>query len=281
MKRFNRIAIVGVGLIGGSIGLSARKKNLAREVVGICRREVSRKAALRSGACDRATLNMREGLEGSDLVIIATPIGGIVQAARKIISLTKHKMIITDVGSTKEEIVRGIERIIPERVRFVGAHPMAGSEKHGVGAAEENLFERSICILTKTDKTDTNAFNTVKKFWQALGAECRPLDPRTHDNLISYVSHLPHASACSLTVTARPESLAFASTGFKDTTRIASSEPGLWLDIFKTNKKAVLSAMEEFKSNFDRVEGALRKNDFARLARILKKAKKIRDSLIK
>jgi len=281
MKRFNKIVIIGVGLIGGSIGLAVKRKKLAKTVVGICRRKVSAKAALKSRAVDVATLSYEKGLKDADLVIVATPVGKIVDAAKRITKFSKGKIIVTDVGSTKEKIVKETSRILPRHIKFIGAHPMAGSEKSGISNANKNLFVNSICILTKTPKTDKRALGIVKEFWQSLGASCRILSPAQHDYYIALISHLPHIVAASLaaTVSFRPESLNYASTGFKDTTRIAASPANLWQDIFMTNRARILSSLAGFKKILAQIEHSIRVGDEKYLKNLLMKSKKVRDKL--
>ena len=279
MKLFNKVTIIGVGLIGGSIGLAIKKKKLANTVVGVCRRKISAKAALKHKAVDIATLNYKEGLKDADLVIIATPVGRIVDIAKKVAKYAKKEIILIDIGSTKEIIVKQIEKIIPRNIKFVGTHTMAGSEKSGVGAAHKELFEDSICILTKTRKTDIKAFNRVKTFWDKLGSRCKQLTPSEHDRCISFVSHLPHVVAIALTVAADPKSIQYASTGFKDTTRIASSNPSLWQDIFMTNKNALLASLDNYISTLEGLRSSIKRSDVKFLTKKLKKAKAIRDKL--
>jgi len=282
MKRFNKIAIIGIGLIGGSIGLTAKKKQLAKKVVGICRRPESVIAAKEAGAVDEVTEDYDKGLEDVDLAIIATPVGKIVDIAKEIKKHAKKEIIVTDVGSTKELIVKEVEKITRDsNIKFVGAHPMAGSEKSGVKFASDNLFSNSICILTPTNKTNKNAFETVEKFWISLGAKCEILSPDEHDKYISLISHLPHIAAIALIIEAdeKGESLKYASTGFKDTTRIASSNPNLWQDIFITNKDALLRALKDYKCALEGIERSIENEKTENLIALLKRAKDVRDSL--
>ena len=277
--KFNKIAIIGVGLIGGSIGLAVKKRKLAKVVVGICRRDISAKKAAQSKAVDKATLDLEEGLKGADLVIIATSVGKIVDRAREVVKYAKDKIILTDVGSTKKEIVTQVEKMCPSNVKFVGAHPMAGSEKSGVESASDNLFEGSICIITRTKTTDNKALDRLKKFWTLLGATCKELSPDKHDRYISFVSHLPHIAAIALTIVSDAEALEYAATGFKNTTRIASSNPELWKDIFESNKKAVLESLYEYRKALESIENSIRENDAESLIGYLQKAKRIRDQI--
>lgn len=279
MKKYNKIAIIGVGLLGGSIGLAVKRRKLAREVVGICRREISLRRALARGACDRVTLNFRDGIKGADLVIIATPVGKIVDMARNVIRYSDGDMILTDVGSTKADVVGRINRMVTRNIKFVGSHPMAGSEKSGVKFADGNLFKGSVCIVTKSPGTDKAALNMVMLFWKSLGAILRVLSPEEHDSYIAYISHLPHMAAAALVNSAGPKSLEYSSTGFKDTTRIASSDPELWHDIFMTNRQAVSRAVSGYSKCLSDIAKSIESNNSGALLKLLKKAKKIRDAV--
>ncbi|MDD4203285.1 MAG: prephenate dehydrogenase/arogenate dehydrogenase family protein, partial [Candidatus Omnitrophica bacterium] len=191
--RFNRIVIIGVGLIGGSIGLAVKKAGFAKEVVGLCRRKTSALKAIKAGAVDIATLNYDTALKGADLVIIATSVGQITDIARIVTQKSENKLLITDAGSTKEKIVNDIEKVVKnnKNVTFVGSHPMAGSEKTGVLYAAEDLFNDSICIITPTKNTDNKSVTKIKGFWHALGCKCKTIDPVTHDKLVCQISHIP------------------------------------------------------------------------------------------
>ena len=279
MARFNKIAIIGVGLIGGSIGLAVKKKKLAKQVVGICRRKISARSALRKKAVDKVTLDYKEGLKGADLVIIATPVGRVIDIAEKVIKNSEGNLILTDVGSTKEMIVKEIEKIVPSRIRFIGSHPMAGSEKNGVSSADEDLFKNSVCVVTKTGKTDNEALNKVKRFWSDIGATCRVLSPAKHDYYISFISHVPHIVAMALASSVHPDSLRYASTGFKDTTRVASSDPILWHDIFVSNAKSIKVALSRYKKILNEIEKNISGNKREALINILTRSKIIRDKL--
>ncbi|MFH1791240.1 MAG: prephenate dehydrogenase [Candidatus Omnitrophota bacterium] len=276
MGKFRKIAVIGVGMIGGSIGLAVKKRGMAREVCGICRREVSAWAARKSGAVDTVTMDFNVGLKGADLIIIAAPVGKIVDIAMKVAEYAGRGAIVTDVGSTKGEIVAAIERAMPRHLKFVGGHPMAGSEKSGVSAADPGIFKNSLCILTKTARTDLRALKCVMKFWEGLGAMCPVLSPKLHDRYISFISHLPHVTASGLCAAVEPASLMYASTGFRDTTRIAASDPDLWSDIFLTNRRAVLSSIKKYMGVIGKIERTIRNRDRKGLRAILEKAGKTR-----
>ena len=199
MKKLNKVSIIGVGLIGGSIGLALKKKKLAREVVGVCRRSVSLEKALKAGAIDWGTLDMQKGVSGADMVIVATGVDRIAEMVRSAVPFVKPGCIFTDVGSVKAGIVKEIESFMPKNKFFVGSHPMAGSEKSGVKRARQDLFKNAITIVTKTGKTDARAFKSVTAFWSAVGSRIKVVDPVRHDDLICQISHLPHIVAAAVT----------------------------------------------------------------------------------
>lgn len=280
MKQFNKVTIIGVGLIGGSIGLAIKKNKAARQVVGVFRRSSTLRKALRHKAVDEATMNIAEGVEGADLIIIGSPVHSIPALAWEAARSAKPGAIITDVGSTKAWIVARLEKLLAgSPVSFVGSHPMAGSEKTGVEFAKKDLLEGSPCIVTRTAKTDRHALRKVAGFWKALGAKVDVMDPQEHDRSVSLISHLPHIVAFSLAGAVPVKALRYAAEGFKDTTRVASSDPELWSDIFLTNKAEVVKAARLFKKNYDLLTAAIAKGDRRRIIKALTKARKNRDVL--
>jgi len=269
---FKKIVIAGVGLIGGSVGLAVRKRKIAREIVGLCRREISCRKAVASGAVHTATMDVRKAVKGAGLIIISTPISRIAGIAKEAAKYADKGTIITDAGSTKKDVIKAIGDM-PSGVHFVGSHPMAGSEKTGVSNAYPALFEKSVCVVTRTVKTDGRAFLTVKKFWKSLGADVKVLSPDEHDELVAFISHLPHAVSFALSRTAENKSLVFAANSFRDMTRVAASDPVLWHDIFMTNKKNLLSAVKRFKRNLSDMENSIRKNDSKKLLKLIEEAR--------
>lgn len=282
MRQFNKIAIIGVGLIGGSIGLAVKKRRLAGEVTGVFRRSSTLKKALRAKAVDRGTMNIEDGVTGADLVILASPVSSIPDLAYEVVKYAKKGTLITDVGSTKGWIVDEIERIVGLRpsVSYVGSHPMAGSEHAGVEFARPDLLDNSPCIVTKTKKTKIAALKRIIAFWASLGAEVKVMDPGRHDRIVSLISHLPHLVAFSLVGAVPAETIACAAEGFKDTTRIASSDPALWADTFLTNKKEVAIAARTFAKYFNGLVKTLLKGDRRRIIRALKRSKSKRDKFV-
>jgi len=277
---FKKIAIIGVGLIGGSIGEAVKKRRLAGTVVGIGHRASSIDEAIARGAIDKGTLDAVKGVAGADLVIIATPVCLIPGFGKKVSRSLKKGCIVTDVGSTKSSIVGQLEKSMPAGVDFVGSHPLAGSEKRGVVSAREDLFKGSVVIMTKTKKTDKAALKKLGSFWKSLGAGRIVIkSPEEHDRIVAQISHLPHIAAAALVNSASDESLEFASTGFKDATRIAASDPGIWRDICVTNRKEIVRALDNYVRNLAKMKKLVKDGSGAKLRRELERSRARRESL--
>jgi len=277
---FRKVAIIGVGLIGGSIGEAIKKKRLAGTVIGVGHRASSIDEALKRGAIDKGTLDAVKGVAGADLVIIATPVRLIPEVARKISRSLKKGCVVTDVGSTKTEIVRSLERILPKGVDFVGSHPLAGSEKRGIVFAQDDLLKGSIVIMTKTKKTKISSLNRLSGFWRSLGVERVAIrSPEDHDRIVAEISHLPHIAAVAIVNSASDQSLEFASTGFKDTTRIAASDPDIWRDICVTNRKEIIKALEKYERNITRLKKFVKNGSAAQLRKEFERSKARREKL--
>jgi len=279
MKMFNKITIVGVGLIGGAIGLAVKRKKLAREVIGVSRREISRRNALKFKAVDKSTLNMAEGVKDADLVIVAAPVGKIVPLALKCAGFMKKGAILTEVGSAKERAVREIEKRLPQGINFVGSHPMAGSDRQGVHNASHGIFNNAALILTKTKKTDAKSITRLKKFWKALGCRVLTLSPERHDSLVSLSSYLPHAVSFALSFSQTKNSLKLSGGSLRDTTRVSLSDAELWSDIFLAASEPLLKSIKLFQKNLNTLKKAVIKNDKKTLVRFLGNAKKISEKL--
>jgi prephenate dehydrogenase len=283
-----RIAIVGVGLIGGSIGLAAKARGLAGEVVGVGRRTASLELARKCGAIDRGTTNLVEGVAEADLVVVATPVDAIVEAVRSVVKATP-RAAVTDAGSTKAEICRrlrqpshreleaGVERLSPGR--FVGSHPLAGDHRTGPEFARSDLFEGRVVVVTPEDNSAPALVDRVKEFWEALGATVVLLSPVEHDRALAATSHLPHLVASALAAATPEEWLQLAATGWGDTTRIAAGDPQLWTQIFRQNRDAVLDALRRFEHRLAALDDAISERDDAALALALQEAKRIRDAV--
>lgn len=279
MKLFKKIAIVGVGLIGGSIGLAVKKKRLASEVVGACRRRSSLRKALKFKAVGHATLNLKEAVRGADLVIIAAPVAKITRLVETCVAFMKRGAIITDVGSVKEAVVNKAEKICGRRMNFVGSHPMAGSDKSGVANASADLFKGAVLVLTKTKNTDAKSLARLGMFWKALGCSVFWLSPAKHDERASLASYLPHAVSFALSFSQTDDSLKLAAGSLKSGTRVASSDAELWKDIFLAAKGPVLKSISIFSHNLKILEKAVRKKDTAALKRFLEKARDKRNKI--
>ena len=278
---FNKVTIIGVGLIGGSIGMALKKKRLAKEVIGLCHRRSTINLALRRKAIDKGTLNLKAAIKDADLIILATPIKSIIKLAHQIIKQMNNKCILTDVGSSKFEVVNTIERNLPNNIKFVPAHPLAGSEKKGVKFASSELFINSVCILTPTKKIDVRAMRIIRKLWQSLGAEVKILDPSEHDDIISFVSHLPHMLAFSLINSIPKKYLKFVTRGLQDSTRIAASDPLVWRDICLTNSNQIVKTIKIFELNLSRIKRLVRQKKARAILKIFQDAKTKREVLSK
>jgi prephenate dehydrogenase len=278
MRPFNKIAIIGTGLIGGSLGLVVKKKGLAGEIVGVCRHQESIRKAIQKKAIDKGTLDYKEAVEDADLVILAVPVKEIIRIAGIILPYLKPGCLVSDVGSTKSEIIRRIEgRYARKGFSFVGAHPLAGSEKRGVAEARADLFTGTLCILTRSKKTNPAALKEMAAFWKKAGCRIQVLSPGRHDRVTALISHLPHLAAMEL-VKAAAGSLDFAASGFFDTTRIASSDAEIWTDIFLSNKKPVIRAINEYIKQLARARDLIRREDRKKLNAEFRRIKTLRDA---
>ena len=279
-----RLAIVGVGLLGGSLAKAARTQALAREIVGIGRDEGRLRPAVVDGTLDRATTDLADGLRGADRVVLAATVLANETLLPAVWRAAAPGAVVTDVGSTKRGIVKVAEGLAPSRgdVQFVGSHPMAGSEKSGYGVARADLFQRATVIVTPAELSDPAAVKTVSELWSAAGARVVTLDPDTHDRAVAAISHLPHVVAWALVdAVARfePEALAVAGRGFKDTTRIAASDPDVWREILLANRDAVVASVAAFRTALDDLERLVAKGDGDALTALLARVKAARERL--
>jgi prephenate dehydrogenase len=278
-----RLAIVGLGLLGGSVAKAARAESLALEIVGIGRNPASLEPAVREGAVDVVTTDLREGLTGADMVVLATPVATLEREMPAVWDAAPPQTLMTDVGSTKAAIVRVAETLCAQRpLDFVGSHPMAGSNLSGFAVSRADLFRGATIILTPTDRTAPDAVKRVTEFWEAVGGRVVTMDPATHDRAVAAVSHLPHLVADALVdavVRMDPQFLDVAARGFKDTTRIAASSPAVWREIFEENREALAEAVAVFRTALSDLESVLRSGDAARIEGELERIRKIRAAL--
>ena len=276
---FETLTVVGVGLIGGSIGLAARQRGICRSIVGVGRDPASLDKAKALGEVDWFTLDLAEGVRAADFVVICTPVDKIAYHVLQAAKASKLGALITDAGSTKANIVNDVEGHLPAGIQFVGSHPLAGSEKRGPESASADLFEDRVAIVTKTARTDAAAIERVSAFWQALGSEVYLLDPETHDRALALTSHLPHLAASALAGIVPPQYRPFTATGFRDATRIASGDPGLWAAIFRQNALAMADALQRYADRLDEFRQAILDDDQATLIELLSNGKRVRDAL--
>ena len=279
-----RLAIVGVGLLGGSVAKAVRAQALAREVVGIGRDLARLGPALRDGALDRVTTDLAEGVAGADRILLAAPVLANETLLPRVWQAASPGAVLTDVGSTKRGIAAAADRLAAGRseVHFVGSHPMAGSEKSGYAVARVDLFQGATVVVTPTESSDAGAAKGVGEFWAALGARVVVLEPAAHDRAVAAISHLPHVAAWALVdavVRFEPEALSIAARGFKDTTRIAASDPEVWREILLDNREAVRGSLAAFRGALDDLEALIGSGDGAALTAFLARMKTVRERL--
>jgi prephenate dehydrogenase len=282
---FKKITIIGVGLIGGSLGLALKKKNPKFKITGIDKLEIIEKAIAR-GAIDEGTINLENGIKEADIIIIATPVKTIIDLLPRINPFIKKGCIVTDTGSTKGQIVETADKILSKDVYFVGGHPIAGSEKYGIDSADPHLFQDKTYILTPTNDTNLLALKKIFLLIKIINAKRLILDPLEHDRIVGAVSHLPQIMAVSLTnmigELGQQENndnyFKAIGEGFKDMTRIASSPYKMWEDICETNQENILEMIQEFRNYLRIIEDKL-KNNPGNLKEEFQKAQILRKSI--
>lgn len=279
MRRFPCVAVVGVGLIGGSIGLALLKRGLADRVVGIGRRQTSLRVARKVGAVTSTTIDLEKGVVDADLVIVCTPVGKVVDHVRCAAAHCRPGTLITDAGSTKQAIVAALDEGLPGGCRFLGGHPLAGGEKAGANHASADLYEGRVAILTPTKNTRAEDYDALEGFWQSLGSVVIRMSPEDHDKALAVTSHLPHVAAAALATTVPERLFRISGSGLADTTRIAAGEPELWMDILQQNRENVLAAIDQYGAKLAALRDALRDGKTEELERLLTLAKKNRDAL--
>ena len=308
--RLNTVAIIGVGLIGGSIGLALRQRSLARTVVGIGRTASRLRVAEEIGAVSWVTTDVAQGVADAELIVVCTPVEHVVACVQQVSRACPAEALITDAGSTKGEICRALAAGLAGGGRFVGSHPMAGSEKSGPEFADPNLFEGCVTVVTPMATFPVGGVSGsaqagsgdpscgepelggplaasatsapvagVEAFWRSLGARVLRMSPDEHDRAVAEISHLPHLLASALAAGAGPEDLVLAATGWRDTTRVAAGDVELWRQIFFENRRQVLQSLDKFEKVLSEFRQALEGNDPAELVRLLELGKRNRDSV--
>ena len=281
---WKKVTIVGVGLLGGSLGQALRKRKLAEQVVGCVRRKASMAECRRARAVDSATLDYAAGVAGADLVVLCTPIAQMRPLLQELLPHFKRGAIVTDVGSVKGIVVRELEGLAAKAgVHFVGSHPMAGSEKMGVAAAFPELYQGAVCVVTPARKSNRRAVRAVEQLWKSVGARVLQLDPQTHDLLVAKASHLPHLLAAQLVMhvlggKSAPDLAELCATGFRDATRIASGSPEMWRDIAVANRRNLAQGLDKFMGELRALQKLVQAGDEEALGRFFVEAKQRRDA---
>lgn len=279
----DRLAIVGVGLLGGSVAQGARAATLARTIVGVGRDRRRLAPALDDGTLDEATTDLAAGVRGADVVVLAAPVLALESLLEGVWPALARDAVVTDVGSTKANIVRVAERLHAVTPRaFVGSHPMAGSHLAGYAVARPDLFRDATVVVTPTEATLPRAVKHVTELWESLGARVTALDPTAHDRAVAAISHLPHLVAMALVdAVARgaPGALDVAARGFKDTTRIAASDPQMWQEIFFANREALGATLAEFRAALGDLERLVNAGDADALRAAIARIRTVREGL--
>lgn len=286
-QMFETAAIIGVGLIGSSLARVMRRQGLAGRIVGVSRSLENRKTALELGIADEMFADAGEAVAGADIVFLCTPVGSVGQIAGQIAPFLKKGCILTDVGSVKTKVIEDVSPCLPDYVRFVPAHPVAGTEKSGPANGFAELFEGRWCILTPLPDTDGAALSAVRKVWEAAGMKVEEMTAERHDTIMALVSHLPHLIAYTIVGTAadleeetQEEVIKFSAGGFRDFTRIAGSDPVMWRDIFLNNSDAVLDVLQRFSEDLTALQRAIRRKEGDTLEDLFRRTRAIRRQVI-
>lgn len=266
LERPGTVVIVGVGLIGGSVGLALRSRQPGTTVLGVDPDPAQLRQAITLGAITRTAPSLAAGVADADVVIICAPVTATVPLAREAAAVAPTSVLITDVGSTKARIVAELDADPRTRSCFVGSHPIAGSERQGVAHARADLFAGRICALTPTPRTAADRLDRARRFWLGLGARPIVVDPVRHDTEMALTSHLPHAVAAALAATVPPAYLPLAAGAYRDGTRVAGAEADLWAGIFLDNRRPILDALDRFEAEVQAFRLALEAADRDRLA---------------
>jgi prephenate dehydrogenase len=277
LERLRTVAIVGVGLIGGSIGLAVRARKAAKEVVGVGRDAARLDHAVRLGALDRGTTDLGEGVAAADVVVVCTPVNRVAEDVRRSAQTAPASVLVTDAGSAKRRIGDLVERHAESSSVFVGAHPLAGSERNGVSHARADLFDGRPCILTPTPRTRADRLQRAQAFWSGIGCRIVEMGPAEHDEVLAYTSHLPHAVAAALASSVPAEWLTLAAGAFRDGTRVAASDTELWTAIFRDNRGPLLKALDSLQEQLAGFKYALMTDDEEAIRRFWDKGRLRRD----
>jgi prephenate dehydrogenase len=278
--RWNSVAIVGVGLIGGSVGQALRARRLAERIVGVGRSAASLEEARRHGAVTETSRDLAAAVATADLVVVTAGVASIPALLEEIDAAVRPGTIITDAGSTKATIVAAWERRRrSRRGRFVGAHPLTGGHRRGPAAADGGMFAGRVAVVTPATRTPPDDVEEVGGFWAALGSTVFVMPPKEHDRILAFTSHAPHLMAAAVAVATPPALGRFTAGGWRDTTRIAAGDPDLWADIILDNAGHVADALRRVAGAVEKMLAAIEAGDRRRLATLLRRAKDVRDAV--
>ena len=284
---FDRIALIGIGLIGSSIAYDIKRLGLAKDVVISTRSAETLKRAEELNLGDRYTPSSAEAVKEADLVIVSVPVGASESVAREISAHLKPGAIVTDVGSTKASVIAQMQPHMPANVHFIPGHPLAGTEKSGPDAGFAGLFEGRWCIFTPIPGTDEAAIQKLRHFWETLGSRVDEMDPEHHDKVLAIVSHLPHLIAYNIVGTAddletvtESEVIKYSASGFRDFTRLAASDPTMWRDVCLHNRDAILEMLSRFSEDLASLQRAIRWGEGDKIFELFTRTRAIRRSII-
>ena len=284
---FEKVCILGLGLIGGSIGLAIKRSNISNQITGYARSNSTLERAIDLGLVDSVRDNLKDAVNNSDLVILATPLSTFRELVEEMSPFLKKGCIITDTGSAKLTVIEDLKDILPNGVEFVPGHPIAGTEESGPDAGFAELFDNRWCILTPTEDNSSNAVDLVKDFWESIGSKVEIMDPMHHDKVLAITSHIPHLIAFNIVGTANnlaniteKEVVKYSAGGFRDFTRIAASDPKMWSDIFTYNSDAVLEMLDLFSNDLAKLKAAVIKKDSDLLFSNFEKTREVRKNII-
>ena len=276
---FNRVAILGVGLMGGSVGLACKQCLRDVQIIGYGNKPDELAKAQERGAVDLVASDPQMAVRDADVVVLCTPVGAFGQLMPIIGPVLKNGAIVTDVGSTKRFIVQLAEQRLPNGVHFVGSHPMVGGEKHGIDRARADLLTNGVCIITPSPSTDSDVVKQVDHFWKTLGMRTLQMSPETHDQLTADISHLPHAVAAAIVRIQSAEGLKIAGRGFLDITRIAASDPALWRDILLQNRDNLTAGLLRLQAEIQELIRRLDASDAAEVEAWLDRSTQLRKTV--
>ncbi|MGV8939128.1 MAG: prephenate/arogenate dehydrogenase family protein [Allorhizobium sp.] len=284
---FDKVALIGIGLIGSSLARDIRELGLARDIVISSRSEATLKRAEELALGTSYVLSAADAVRDADLVIVSVPVGASESVAKQIAATLKPGAIVTDVGSTKASVIAQMLPHIPDGVHFIAGHPLAGTEKSGPDAGFTGLFKGRWCILTPVPDTDDGALSRLKEFWEALGSRVDLMDPEHHDKVLAIVSHLPHIIAYNIVGTAddleavtQSEVIKYSASGFRDFTRLAASDPTMWRDVCLHNKDAILEMLSRFSEDLAYLQRAIRWGEGDKLFELFSRTREVRRSII-